>query len=226
MPEKILIVAATPAEAGVLGKIPDIRRSANEFVFMNNEISVLVTGVGSVATSWSLSKWFSANAKPSLAINIGISGSYRKDIVLGEVVAVQSDCFADAGVDNNGDFQTLGEAGLSDPDRFPFKNGSIIAENKYLTLAGTFMKKVKAITVNTATGSESAKNRLIKKFEPDIETMEGATFFYICSGEKVPFLAFRAVSNYVEPRNREKWNIPLALDNLTEKLTEFLLMLY
>jgi futalosine hydrolase len=50
--------------------------------------------------------------------------------------------------------------------------------------------------------------------------MEGAAFFYVCSRENIPFLAIRAVSNKVEPRNREKWNIPLAIKNLSEKLGE------
>jgi len=50
--------------------------------------------------------------------------------------------------------------------------------------------------------------------------MEGATFFYICIREKIPFLALRAVSNKVEPRNRDNWNITLALNNLSEKLYE------
>jgi futalosine hydrolase len=225
MEKKILIVAATPAEAEVIGRIQEIGRTGNDFVFRNSEITLLITGVGSAATSWGMSKWISANPKPDLAINIGISGSYRKDIGIGEVVVIQSDCFADAGIENDGEFETLGEAGLSDPDMFPFKNGSIIAEDRYLKLAGTFMKKVKAITVNTATGSEATRDKLLKKFNPDIETMEGATFFYICCGEKIPFLAIRAVSNYVEPRNRGKWNIPLALGSLSEKLTELFLML-
>jgi futalosine hydrolase len=51
--------------------------------------------------------------------------------------------------------------------------------------------------------------------------MEGATFFYICSGEKIPFLAIRSISNRVEPRDKNKWNIPVALNNLSEKLIEF-----
>jgi futalosine hydrolase len=98
MSKKILIVAATPSEAEVLGRIPGIRKRGNEFVFRNSEISLLITGVGSAATSWGMSKWISANPKPELAINIGISGSYRKEIGIGEVVAIQSDCFADAGL--------------------------------------------------------------------------------------------------------------------------------
>ena len=55
--------------------------------------------------------------------------------------------------------------------------------------------------------------------------MEGAAFFYICSGEKIPFLALRSISNRVEPRNKNNWNIPLALDNLSEKLKEIILLL-
>jgi futalosine hydrolase len=62
-----------------------------------------------------------------------------------------------------------------------------------------------------------------ERYHPDIETMEGAAFFYVCSRENIPFLAIRAVSNKVELRNREKWNIPLAINNLSEKFGELLL---
>ena len=91
-------------------------------------------------------------------------------------------------------------------------------------MALSFLKPVNSITVNTSSGSVRTIERLSRKFNPDIETMEGATFFYICSGEKIPFLALRAISNRVEPRNKDNWNIGLALDNLSERLREFILM--
>ena len=87
------------------------------------------------------------------------------------------------------------------------------------------LKPVRAITVNTSTGSEITMEKLLKKYNPDIETMEGATFFYICSRENIPFLALRAISNKVEKRNKNNWNINLALNNLSEKLIEVLLTL-
>jgi futalosine hydrolase len=87
------------------------------------------------------------------------------------------------------------------------------------------IKPVRAITLNTATGSEMSRTKWIKKFNPDIETMEGATFFYICTLEEIPFLAIRAISNKVEPRNKNNWNIALALNNLSEKLIDILLTL-
>jgi futalosine hydrolase len=89
--------------------------------------------------------------------------------------------------------------------------------------AGKFihlMKPVKAVTVSTSTGCESTRKRLVEKFNPAIETMEGASFFYICARESIPFFAVRAISNRIETRNRDSWNIPLALDGLAEKLAE------
>jgi futalosine hydrolase len=44
--------------------------------------------------------------------------------------------------------------------------------------------------------------------------MEGAAVFYVCQMEKIPFLQLRAISNRVEKRNRNAWNIPLPLENL------------
>ena len=87
------------------------------------------------------------------------------------------------------------------------------------------LKPVRAITLNTATGSEITREKLLKKFNPDIETMEGATFFYICSRENIPFLAMRAISNRVGARNKNNWKIDLAIKNLTEKLRDILLTL-
>jgi futalosine hydrolase len=82
------------------------------------------------------------------------------------------------------------------------------------------LKPVDAITVNMATGSDTTRQRLIEKYDPDIETMEGAAFFYICAMENIPFIALRSVSNKVEIRNTYKWNIPVALENLAIKLDE------
>jgi len=220
---KVLVVAATDAEAGALKKIPGIKPVSQAYLLGGCEISLLVTGVGSMETSWAMNKWFSANTKPDLALNIGIAGSYNENIRIGDVVLPVSDCFADAGVEAGDGFSTLWEAGLTDPDTFPFSGGRIRSGNSFVNLAASFLRTVNAITVNCATGSEVTKERLQKKFNPDIETMEGATFFYICSGETLPFLAFRAISNKVEKRDTTRWNIPLALRNMSEKLGEFLL---
>jgi len=222
---KILYVAATSSEADALRKIKDIVPFSEGYRLGNCEIHILIGGVGSVATAWAMKQWISLNEKPHLAVNAGIAGSFKDAYSIGEVVMPQSDCFADSGIEDGDKFLTLSEAGLCRADEFPFKNGLLYANNKYCDRVKDFLKPVRAITLNTATGSEETRNKLMKKFNPDIETMEGASFFYICTKENIPFLALRAISNKVGPRDKSKWDIALALDNLSETLYKIILML-
>jgi futalosine hydrolase len=161
----------------------------------------------------------SANKPPHLIINAGIAGSFNPHIKIGDVVMPVSDCFADAGVEDGNRFLTLSEAGLV-AQKDDFLSDFIYCNKPFCEKLTPIIKPVKAITVNTATGSEATKERLIAKFNPDIETMEGAAFFYVSSLEKIPFVAIRAISNMVERRDKTKWDIPLALNNLTIKLAE------
>jgi futalosine hydrolase len=222
---KVLYVTATIAEAESLKRISGIMSLMGGYRFGNLEISVLVTGVGSAATSWAVRQWIFENGKPDLAINGGIAGSYKDEYAIGEVVMPVTDCFADSGIEDGENFLTLSEAGLSGADEFPFQGGLLYANNRYSIHMKSLMKSVKAITVNTATGSENTRIKLLNKYNPDIETMEGATFFYLCARENIPFLALRAISNKVEPRDKSKWNIPLALEKLSGKISEVLIRL-
>ena len=220
---KILYVTATRTEGETLENIRDtfsVRKMSDNF-----EIILLVAGVGSISTAWTLNKWIALNGKPDLAINGGIAGSYKDEIIPGDVVMPFSDCFADAGIEDGDKFFTLTEAGLISADEFPYKDGLIFTDNRYSDKIKSILKPVRAITVNTATGSDASRKKLLEKFNPDIETMEGATFFYICSLENIPFIALRAISNKVERRNKNNWNIALALNNLSAKLNEVLLTL-
>jgi futalosine hydrolase len=221
---QILLVSATDAEADALRKIHGIIRLPHGIYKLDNyEISILVTGVGSVSTAWAMKQWLTTNSRPDIAINVGIAGSYRDEIKIGDIVIPISDCFADMGIETSSGYLTLAEAGLSDPDKYPFKGGQIIASNRYTDRIRKYLRPVRAVTVNTATGSLASIRRLSDKYNPDIETMEGATFFYICAMEEIPFIAIRGISNRVEPRNKRDWNITQAINNLSLKLKEILL---
>jgi len=225
MPVKLLLVTATSSEAEVLKNISGMIAVPGGYHYGNYEIDLLVAGVGSISTAWALQQWISMNSKPDIAINTGIAGTYRDELVIGDVVLPVTDCFADAGIEDGANFLTLAEAGLISENEFPFRDGKLYSDNMYTNKIKSILKPVSAITVNTVTGSESSREKLVKKFNPDIETMEGATFFYICSREKIPFLALRSISNKVEARNKSNWNIALALNNLSEKLIEVMITL-
>jgi futalosine hydrolase len=149
------------------------------------------------------------NRKYDLAIDAGVAGSFGRNIPLGSVVNVVSDCFSELGAEDGNRFLTAEEAGFG---ASWIRN--IQPENRKLKNELSTIRKVKGITVNTVHGNSSGIRKVFKKFGPDIETMEGAAFFLACTHEKIPCIQIRSVSNYVERRNRKNWKIDLAIKNL------------
>jgi futalosine hydrolase len=105
-----------------------------------------------------------------------------------------------------------------DENIYPFTKEVLKNQENYDIDEVDSLIPVKAITVNMLKGNQEDIEKLHKKFNPEIITTEGAAFFYVCLLEKVPFLQIRAISNFVEIRKVENWNIPLALKNLTDSI--------
>jgi futalosine hydrolase len=72
------------------------------------------------------------------------------------------------------------------------------------------------ITVNTVHGNELSIARVVERFQPVVETMEGAAFMYACLVSGVRFAQVRAVSNMVEKRNRAVWKMGEAVAALAD----------
>jgi futalosine hydrolase len=197
---KILLVAATDQEISALRE-----RIMQQPI--KPSIDFLVTGIGMVATTYALTKKLQED-RYDLVIALGIAGAIDHRISIGEVVCVDQDEIYNFGVEDGSHVLPFSAIGL-DGDAvlkplLPFSS-SLVQQLKW----------VKAVSVNTAHGNQQSIGKLVQCTEASIETMEGAAFFYVCNQEKVSCLHLRAVSNRVERRNRETWDIPLALDQLT-----------
>lgn len=210
----ILIAVAHQSEAGAV---------ENAMKDARCQCEVLVTGVGGAAMSWALQKRFTSGGIPALVINAGIAGSYASPHVPGNVVIALSDCFADLGVDDNGTFLSIFMASLADPEKPPFRGGRIHCRGRWFDRLNGKYPAVRAATVNMTSGSQPVIDRIRHAWDPEIETMEGAWFAYSCEMSGAEWLAVRAVSNMVEPRNLNKWDIPLALKKLREAMTDILI---
>lgn len=212
----ILLVVATKSEIGPLLPALGLKKSGEgpvcaQGIFKNLNIDVLITGIGAVSTVYFLTRLLQQK-KYDLAINAGIAGSFNRNLKLGDVVCVNEDCFADLGIEDGGQFITLFESGLLQDDGLILKDGML---KPVLDLpAFPVLLLAKGITVNTVSGSAQTIGKLYEKFSPDIETMEGAAFIYVCMLEGIQCMQIRSVSNYVEIRDKGKWNIPLAVENL------------
>lgn len=218
----ILIVSATTFEiAPVLKHLEEHSQKATFTFFEYGEHTVypLVTGVGALNTAFSIAR-FSKLQEIDVAINVGVAGAYNDTLVKGQVVEVTKDKFADLGVEEaDGSFTDVYEMKLSDPNMFPYENGWISSKkDKY----STSFQKVQGLTVNKVHGTEQSISKVKAKYNADVETMEGAGFFYACTMADVHCLQLRSISNMVEPRNRANWAIDTAIDHLNKALIKTL----
>ncbi len=198
---QILVVSATEHEIFPF-------RSANA------SADILVTGVGVPATMYHLSKRIHL-MDYDLIIQAGVAGSFQHEIKTGEVVAVRRDTFADLGIREGNNFSNLFESALAENVQ-PFQNGYLY--NNHSVLENCYLKKVNGITVNTITDDHEVLSQWVLKYNPAIESMEGAALHYVCIQESVPFIQIRAISNYAGERNKANWDLQGAITNLNVAL--------
>lgn len=216
---KILIVAATKFEINPL--LDELRLNTYaensgffKCRFKQLEVDCLITGVGMVATSYFTAKVLDESY--DLAINMGICGTFNTNLEIGSVVNIYEDCLAEMGAEDGDQFLSMEQLQLETITKI---------SNSYQGTINTvvdLLPKVNAITVNKVHGNEKSIQETFSRFHPIVESMEGAAFMFACEQEKIPYVQIRAVSNVVEKRNRDKWNIPLAIANLNKKIIEFL----
>jgi len=214
---RILVVAATEFEVERL-KSEALRRGEDSRL-KALDFELLITGVGMVATAFALGKHLQAN-KYDLAINLGIAGSFDRTIELGEIVEITQDTFAELGAEDGDAFLPIEQLGFGAGTFYP---GGRLADLYHLFNNFNF-KQVSAITVNTVHGDEISIKKVTQQLNPQVESMEGAAFFYACKQMNIPCLQIRAVSNYVKKRNRNNWQIGPAIKNLNTFAIEFLKM--
>ena len=214
----ILIVSATEFEVkpllGFLGiAMPNIGMHNANIDFEDKEIQVLITGVGMVNTAFMVGR-YSLNHY-DLVINAGVCGAFDQKLELGQLVNVTEDILSEMGAEDGDTFLTY--------DKLNLPGEHIFSENcKDSYLMVELLKKVKGITVNTVHGNEASIEKVKQLYNPDVESMEGAAFFAACSGMKGNYIQIRAISNYVEKRDKEKWQMPLAIKNLNDFLITFI----
>jgi len=212
---RVLVVAATRGELSSFD---------NNAARQPQQCEILITGVGMVATAVTVSRAL-ALADYDLALNLGVCGAFDRRLSLGDVVHVTSDCLPELGVEDGAAFVSAHEIGLVDPSLPPWASGRLVnpAPPPSPTLAA--LPHVAGITVNTVHGDDASISAVMTRVAPQVESMEGAAFMYACLTAGVPFAQIRAVSNYVERRNRAAWKLAEAIDALGRTATSVIAQL-
>lgn len=219
----ILIVSATPFEVAPLVNWLDERfESPKTSHYTHGELAVdvLYSGVGLPVTAFALGTVL-AGRNYDLAIQAGIGGAIDAELAIGTVVEIISERFGDLGAETADEgFLDLQTLGLLERESGIFTGtGQLL--NPGARDNPTALSKCNGISMNRVTGSTKSVEQLRQRYpEAQVESMEGAAFFYACLHHQLAFLQLRAISNRVEARDRESWDIPLAIKELNAVLVK------
>jgi futalosine hydrolase len=185
-----------------------------------NKVEVLITGVGSCATSHALTRNM-LKRTPEMVIQAGIGGSFRKEYAPGSVVFIDEEVFADLGAWKDEGFEDIFDMGFADRNEMPYTNGMLVnpSTERWTKYSLSF---VRGATINCISSTDQHVNAIQKKYDPVIESMEGAALHYVCIKENIPFIQLRAVSNYTGDRNKNQWKMKEAIAALNETLIRIL----
>jgi futalosine hydrolase len=214
---KILIVSATYIEVEPLLLQFSLKKEVNQklkrYSYKNHEIDVLIPGVGMTCTAYWMGKTLNAKLYDA-AINLGIAGSFENKLTIGQSVHVISDQISELGAEDGESFLSLIDMELIEDEDYLLNHGKMKNTIPIQTHVIDGLEKVNGITVNTTHGDDSSIQKTKELFQPQVESMEGAAFFYACLLEGITCAQIRTISNKVEKRNKDNWDIPLAVKNL------------
>ncbi|MHB8881042.1 MAG: futalosine hydrolase [Thermodesulfovibrionales bacterium] len=227
---KIGLISAVPFEGKqFINKLkkavplgPDVPLYAG--TLCGRSIIYAVSGLGKVNAAHAATLLITAHA-PSLLINFGVGGAYPSSgLGIGDVALATEEIYADEGVLLKDGLKTLDEIGIPLVragskryyNEFPLhtgrqgkildaalaRSGNIFPE--FRVAAGPFA------TVSACSGTTKRGRELAQRFKAICENMEGGAVAQICAIHKVPLIEVRGISNLVEDRAREKWDLDAA----------------
>jgi len=106
---RILVVVATELE--VLSLKSEVLSRNEDSGLKTFDFELLITGVGMVATAFALGRHLAAN-KYDLALNLGIAGSFDRDITIGELVEISQDTISELGAEDDDAFLPIEKMGF------------------------------------------------------------------------------------------------------------------
>lgn len=182
------------------------------------------SGVGMLASTFALTK-MALEDKPDLVVQAGIAGCFDRNAPLGKMVVIKDETLADMGVQEDGRWKDIFDLKLEKSSYPPFERRKL--PNPWLEKYNLLkLPEVSGITVNEISTDPERVQQLIKKYDPYIESMEGAALHYVCRQAGIPFLQMRSVSNYIGERDKANWKIKEAIEELNDGLVKFIERLY
>ncbi len=186
----------------------------------NIRITICVGGAGKINAATATAVMLERQ-RPQLVINIGCAGAYiGSGLSIGDLVVASDELLADEGVLVEEGWQDLRYMSLPALDlggRHYFNTLPLSkhASEKAMQLAdyyGVFLMRGRFATVSTCSGTLERGKELSRRWNVIAENMEGAAVAQVCLRYGLDCLEIRGISNLVEERDMNKWEIPRAVE--------------
>ena len=219
---KITIVAATRLEVdSLLLHYNAVENKTWEGLFeAGKDLHFFVTGIGMLNTAANLMH-YACQYDRDFYIDAGIAGAFNRNLPINSVYQVASETYGDFGVENDEQFEDFFEMGFIDKSESVFEYGLCKpVESKYHS--HITLPKATSITVNRVHGNAKTIEMIQNKYKADLENMEGLAFYYVLNKMQKPGMEIRSISNYVEKRNKENWDIRSSVKVLNQEVIKLI----
>lgn len=181
------------------------------------------TGIGAVNAAHTLTCGLQSR-RPDLVLQVGVGGAYpQAQLALGDLAVASSEAYGELGVRTPDGWQPAEAFGIpvlqlgEDAYCNVFPLDPRLVANAQQVLERAAWSEVRPavstgpfVTVQECSGTTALGQQRAGRFGAICENMEGAAAAHLCRLYGVPFLEVRGISNQVEDRRREVWDLPLA----------------
>ena len=190
---------------------------------------MIETGIGAVNTAQALTVALQ-EISPEFVLQIGIGGAYLSSgLNKGDLALATEENYGDLGVIAPDGWFPADEIGIpvlsAERDyynTYPLDSKLVDNAQHILEQSGECVVQGPFVTVQQCTGREDIGNELAARFNAICENMEGAAAAHVCTLYAVPFFELRAISNRVEDRNKDAWDIPRAVQRVQIAARKFI----
>ena len=219
---QLLLCAACAKELSKLGDGSLIRLTTGQPATISGDIDVLITGVGIFQTTYHLTNALH-ESDYDMVLTAGIAGDFDPDRPLCQTFAVTKTAFADCGFEGyDGRFVPVTGSIFLDANDYPFHNGYIYNKESDQLATRLSLPTATVDTVCRTCTDEAYVAKMLREFPADLETMESASFSYVCAKRHVKYAEIRCTSNHIVPKTKEKWQLDTSLQTLGDTLERIL----
>lgn len=236
-PSCVLVVIAAPTEVDAITRGLCGVRKAQEClsgaqmplwtpIQVSSRFWVVRSGVSKANASGATAAALASRLGPwDAVLSMGIGGTLRSNISIGDVVVTPFDVFADEGVGASGSdkFLPLAKLGfgiLQGSDAVPASPpvvawlASVLDPQRNVTLPRWGFHTAGGATVSTCSGSDHLANVISSRSGAAVESMEGACVLLAAHHAGIAAGQVRVISNTTGDRESQRWDLRSALSTL------------